>query len=88
MVDLIFEIDTDGNLHCLYTDKINLFSIGRVTDVRKASNVEFNENIQRWEVCNLNGIVLHTNPNRKAAIEWEIEAFSPSGPHCIGNKTI
>lgn len=79
MINITFDIDTEGNMHGLYTDKIDLFDIGRVTSVRKASNVEFNEPEQTWEVLSLDGKVLHRNPNRDAAIDWEITAFSPNG---------
>lgn len=80
-MNITFDIDTEGNMHGLYTDKIDLFDIGRVTSVRKASNVEFNESEQTWEVLSLEGEVLHKNPNRDAAIEFEIVAFSPGGIH-------
>lgn len=81
MPDLVFEIDTEGNIHGLYTDKIDLFAIGRLVDIRKASNVEFNENAQTWEVLSLCGKVLYRNPNREKAIEFEIREFSPGGKH-------
>lgn len=79
MVDIVFEITPDGNLYGLYTDEIDLFAIGRVTNVRKASNVEFNEKAQQWEVLSLAGEVLHSDSNREATIEWEIKVFSPGG---------
>lgn len=82
MVDLVFDIDEEGSLHGLYTDEIDLFSIGRVTEVRKASNVEFNESEQVWEVSSLEGKVLYQNSNRQKAIDWEIAAFSPGGQYC------
>lgn len=76
---VILDIDEIGDVHCLWTDDINLFDIGLVTNVRKASNVEFNEVEQMWEVLSLEGEVLHQNKNREAAVEFEIEAFSPGG---------
>ena len=85
MIKVVLGIDPSGNIHCLYTEEIDLFSIGKVTNVRKASNVEFNEPKQMWEVSSLDGEVLHTNRDRGAAIEWEIEAFSPGGVHCNEN---
>lgn len=78
---IVLDIDETGNIHCLYTDHINLFAIGRVVNVHKASNVEFNEIKQVWEVLSLNEEILHENKNRKAAIEFEIKAFSPGGKH-------
>ena len=79
--NIILEIDTQGNVHGLYTDEIDLFSVGRITNVRKASNVEFNEKTQMWEVTSIDGKILHTNQNREKAIEWEIENFSPNGQY-------
>lgn len=84
MINLVFDIDKEGNMHGIYTDEIDLFSIGRVTNIKKASNVEFNEVEQVWEVLSLDGEVLHNNPNRNKAIEWEIENFSPGGKHYVG----
>lgn len=84
MVDLVFDIDSEGNMHGLYTDEIDLFAIGRVTKVNKASNVEFNESKQAWEVTSLDGKVLHINTNRQAAIDWEIEHFSPGREYYDG----
>jgi hypothetical protein len=78
---LIFEITPEGNLHGLYTDDVNLFDIGRVTNVHKASNVEFNESKQCWQVLSLDGEVLYENTSREKAVEWEIEVFSPGGKH-------
>lgn len=76
---VILDIDQTGDVHCLWTDDINLFDIGRVTNIRKASNVEFNEHKQCWQVVSLDGKVLYENTNREAAIDWEIEAMSPGG---------
>lgn len=81
MVDLIFDIDLEGNMHGLWTDEIDLFSVGRVVQVRKASNVEFNETEQCWNVSSLKGEILHKNKNRQAAIDWEIISFSPGGKY-------
>lgn len=81
MTDIVLDIDTKGNIKCLYTDEIDLFAIGKVVDMRKASNVEFNESKQCWEVLSLKGEVLHTDTNRESAIEWEIQEFSLGGKY-------
>lgn len=78
---ITLDIDSNGNIFCLYTDEINLFAIGRVTNVRKASNVEFNEPSQLWEVKSLDGKVLYQNTNRNKALEFEIVQFSPGGKY-------
>lgn len=75
------DIDNDGNLFCLYTDEIDLFAVGRIVNVQKTSNVEFNEQQQFWEVRSLEGKVLYTNTSRELAIEWEVKEFSPGGTH-------
>lgn len=83
-INIVLDIDLEGNVHTLYTDKIDLFSIGKVTNVRKASNVEFDENRQKWQVISLEGEVLYEDRSREAAIEREIELFSPGGTHYVG----
>lgn len=83
-MQIVFEICEQGNLHGLYTDEIDLFSVGLVTNVRKASNVEFCESKQCWQVTSLDGEVLYEHSNRQAAIDWETENFSPNGPYYNG----
>ena len=78
---VVLEICEEGNVHGLYTDEIDFFSVGRITNVRKASNVEFNETKQVWEVLSLDGKVLHENTSREKAIECEIAIFSPGGKY-------
>ena len=78
----VLEIDNHGNVRTLYTDEIDLYAIGEVTNVRRASNLEFNEENQEWEVISAaTGAVVHRNKNRTKAIEWEIEHFGPGGDH-------
>ena len=84
MKTITLDIHPNGDVYCLYTDYIDLFAIGLVTDIHKASNVEFNEAEQTWEVLSLDGKVLHTNPNREKAIEWEIKNFSVGGKYYHG----
>lgn len=79
MHTVTFEVNEDGDLEGLYTDDIDLFSIGRVIDVKKASNVEFNESRQVWQVFSMSGRILYENRSRDVAIEWEIKTFSPGG---------
>lgn len=82
MVKIVLDITEEGDIEGLYTEELDLFAIGRVTNIRKASNVEFNEQSQKWEVSAPNGKILHTNRNRDEAIKWEIRALSPGGEHC------
>lgn len=77
------EIDENGDIHTLYTDKIDLYELGLVTDVRKASYVEFNEDGQTWEVRLPNGTVIATDKSREKAIEKEIELVGPGGRYYV-----
>ena len=74
------EIDTNGDIQTLYTDDINLYELGTILNVKRASHIKFDESNQEWEVINAvtNKIVYRTK-NRSEAIEWEINNFSPGG---------
>ncbi|KKN99007.1 hypothetical protein LCGC14_0142520 [marine sediment metagenome] len=82
---VVLDIDNQGDVHCLWTDQIDLFAIGKVTNVHKASNVEFHEGEQVWQVLSLDGKILHQNKNREKAIEFEIKEFSPGGLFYVSN---
>lgn len=79
--EIILEINEDGNVLCLWTDDIDLFDVGLITNVHKASDVDFNQEEQIWEVLSLDRKVLHKNKNRDKAIEFEIKEFSPGGKY-------
>jgi len=81
---VVLEICEEGNVHGLYTDQVDLFAIGRVQNVRKASNVEFCEELQKWQVTTLDGKVLYEDTNREKAIDWEIEHFGVGGVYYDG----
>lgn len=66
------DFNPDGTARCLYTEKIDLRQLGRLT-VSRASNVEFNESKQEWEVKDLDEKVLFTNSSRDICLGWESE---------------
>jgi hypothetical protein len=85
---ITYEIDETGCLHGIYSDIVDLFSIGRVVNVRDASRIEFNEENQIWEVIDASdGQVVHCDKNRARAIEWEIVHFGPGGPLYKGDRS-
>jgi hypothetical protein len=75
------EIDTNGNIRTLWSDEIDLYELGRVENVQRASNVIFNEARQVWQVKLLDGTIIHENRSREAAIRREIELLSPGGKY-------
>ena len=76
------EIDECGNITTLYNDEVDLYELGRVHDVHKASNVEFNESQQLWEIIHAKtGKVVGSDKNREEAIKKEIRMFQPGGEY-------
>ena len=81
------EIDEQGNISTLYNDKIDLYSIGKVTHVRRASFIEFSEMNQKWEIIHIKtGEIIGCDKNRERAIEKEIEMFQPGGKYYNENN--
>ncbi len=76
----ILDIDEQGNISTLYSDEIDLYQLGQVTHVRRASEILFNELKQYWEVLDAKTKeIVYQNKNRELAIKKEIELFSPGG---------
>lgn len=59
-----------GEGSCLYTELIDLHSLGAIY-VRRASFIEFNNDQQVWEVKNELGRVLFFAKSRAACLAWE-----------------
>jgi hypothetical protein len=78
----VIEIDQVGNISTLYNDEINLYEIGTVTHVRRASFIEFNEIKQGWEIIHAKTKkIIGYDKNRERAIKKEIEMFQPGGKY-------
>ena len=73
---LVLRIDPAAQVHCFYTEAIDLAQIGRL-EVRRASTVEFNDNNQQWEVRNPAGLLLYSHPSRATCLAWEQEHLEP-----------
>lgn len=69
--------DAAGSGSCLYTELIDLQSIGSL-EVRRASFIEFNNERQVWEVKTGSGRVLFFSRRRIDCLAWEQSGeFSP-----------
>jgi hypothetical protein len=66
----VLKFDPTGNGHCLYTEAIDLSSLGAL-DIVRASTIEFNNQTQEWEVKNLEGESLFSHPSRQTCLDWE-----------------
>ena len=62
----------DGTVQGLYTEAIDLTTLGRLR-VRRASTIEFDNPAQVWRVFNAYGLCLHTSPSRQECLRWEQE---------------
>jgi len=66
----------DGTAQCLWTEVLPLHELGRLEIVR-ASNVEFNNASQQWEVKDRRGKTRFISKSRSACLEWEQQNLQP-----------
>ncbi|MEI8289555.1 MAG: hypothetical protein WCH99_08770 [Verrucomicrobiota bacterium] len=76
-MNAVLSIAPDGSVECLWTEAIPLESLGTLT-VKRASNVEFNEASQEWEVilATAPDVVAFSHKSRAACIAWEVETIN------------
>jgi hypothetical protein len=68
--------NTDGTAQCLWTEALPLHEIGRL-EVTRASNLEFNNSTQHWEVKDRRGRIRFIAKSRSACLEWEEMNLQP-----------
>lgn len=66
----------DGTAHCLWTEDLPLHEFGRL-QITRASNIEFNNGTQQWEVRDGKGKVRFIARSRSACLEWEQQNMQP-----------
>jgi hypothetical protein len=66
----------DGTAQCLWTEALPLHELGRL-EVTRASNLEFNNSTQHWEVKDRRGKTRFIAKSRSACLEWEHQNLQP-----------
>ena len=75
MTTITLTFDPTGAGHGLYTEVIDLSSIGSL-EIHRATTIEFNNATQLWEVKDNDGAILFGDPSRSACLGWEHRSFS------------
>lgn len=75
MSTVVIKFDSRGQGHCLYTERIDLRTLGHLQIVR-ASTIEFNNAMAEWEVKDSENQLLFKNPSRAACLAWEQQYFN------------
>jgi hypothetical protein len=70
VIAAILTVECTGEVRCLYTEALNLSAIGSLKVVR-ASQIEFNNENQQWEVRSMEGNLVYSDCSRTACLEWE-----------------
>jgi hypothetical protein len=66
----------EGTAHCLWTEALPLHELG-LLEVTRASNIEFNNATQQWEVIDRKGKARFIAKSRSACLEWEEQNMQP-----------
>jgi hypothetical protein len=66
----------DGTALCLWTEAVPLHELGRL-EIHRATNIEFNNATQKWEVRDQKGEVRFFSKSRSACLEWEQQNLQP-----------
>ena len=60
----------EGTAQCLWTEALPLHELGKL-EVTRASNLEFNNSTQHWEVKDRRSKIRFIAKSRSACLEWE-----------------
>ncbi len=68
-------IDPQGTVTGLYTELIELSQPGHL-EITRATNIEFNQATQAWDVTDAGGAILFSDPSRARCLAWEHQKFN------------
>lgn len=71
-------ITANGQINCLYTEAIDLRSIGKL-EICRATDIRFNDETQQWDVHAAdNDQVLFSHKSRTECLTWETQNLQPA----------
>lgn len=71
-IDMVIRIDQEGNITTLYRDRSPVRDMG-MPKIFRASDVKFNNGIQKWEIFEHGNKIGKSHYYREHAIQEEIE---------------
>jgi hypothetical protein len=75
-MNITISFTPEGTAQCLWTEALPLHELGWL-EVSRASNIEFNNSTQHWEVKDRRGKVRFIARSRSACLEWEQTNLQP-----------
>jgi hypothetical protein len=75
MKTTVITFNETGAGTCLYTELIDLNSIGQL-EVTRATSIEFNQATQQWEVKDVDSKILFAHSSRSLCLAWEQQHFN------------
>ena len=75
-MNITISFTPEGTAQCLWTEALPLHELGRL-EITRASNIEFNNADQKWQVIDRKGRVRFIARSRSACLEWEEENLQP-----------
>jgi hypothetical protein len=76
IMNIQIEFNPNGIAHCLWTETLPLHELGWL-EITRATNIEFNNADQKWEVIDRKGRVRIMAKSRSGCLEWEQENVMP-----------
>jgi hypothetical protein len=74
--NIVITFEPDGTARCLWTETVPLNELGRL-EIHRATNIEFNNPTQQWEVRDRRGHIRFFSKSRSACLEWEQSNLQP-----------
>ena len=75
-MNITISFTSEGTAQCLWTEVLPLHELGRL-QITRASNIEFNNTTQQWEVKDRRGHMRFFSKSRSACLEWEHQNLQP-----------